>query len=398
MTSESAPTWVASADSRSEVESKNLVGGEGQGAEALTVKQRKRWSPLTVDGILARPANTAQAHDLAMSLGKVMRGDGTFEPLRHADDMLCVEVRPSHRDRVRRLLELSPWSWGEYVRRWEGAGLAHKCVGLGRGSVRLFLDPAAVCPVPKCGALLGATVKRCSEQQSPVAESNGKPCSRRGMHQGMTRGMRLFRFRRLKFRRSPMFHKALSKSRRASSESETLALRTGISPRCSIGRRSSSRHTASFIGPATPSGCLSGRRPMPREGARAHAVRLLAERRVMIVRVLQTSALAYVRGDSGGLREVSWDPRRGWRCSCPPIGFCAHGRAVERGRRSPPASTAELLRDAASSKSESDLGRTGDVDVPIGSRSKSSPPPLRAGSRCVRPRSRSCCYPWCTGR
>lgn len=48
----------------------------------------------------------------------------------------------------------------------------------------------------------------------------------------------------------------------------------------------------------------------------------------MVVRVLQTSALAYVRGDSGELREVSWDPRRGWRCSCPAIGFCAHGHAV----------------------------------------------------------------------
>ena len=34
-------------------------------------------------------------------------------------------------------------------------------------------------------------------------------------------------------------------------------------------------------------------------------------RRVMIVRVLPTSALAYVRGDSGELREVSWDRAAG---------------------------------------------------------------------------------------
>jgi hypothetical protein len=65
-----------------------------------------------------------------------------------------------------------------------------------------------------------------------------------------------------------------------------------------------------------------------KESARARAVRLLTERRVMIVRVLPTSALAYVRGDSGELREVRWDPRRGWRCSCPAVGFCAHGHAV----------------------------------------------------------------------
>jgi hypothetical protein len=48
----------------------------------------------------------------------------------------------------------------------------------------------------------------------------------------------------------------------------------------------------------------------------------------MIVRVLPTSALAFVRGDSGELREVTWDRLRGWRCSCPARGFCAHGHAV----------------------------------------------------------------------
>ena len=67
---------------------------------------------------------------------------------------------------------------------------------------------------------------------------------------------------------------------------------------------------------------------MPREDARARAVRLLAERRVLITRVLSTSVLAYVRGDSGELRTVTWDPRRGFRCDCPAIGMCAHGHAV----------------------------------------------------------------------
>jgi hypothetical protein len=43
-----------------------------------------------------------------------------------------------------------------------------------------------------------------------------------------------------------------------------------------------------------------------REDARQRAVRLLAERRVLIVRVLPTSVLAYVRGDSGELRTVAW--------------------------------------------------------------------------------------------
>jgi hypothetical protein len=67
---------------------------------------------------------------------------------------------------------------------------------------------------------------------------------------------------------------------------------------------------------------------VPRENARARAVRFLTERRVMIVRVLPTSVLAHVRGDSGELREIRWDPRRGWSCDCPAIGYCAHGHAV----------------------------------------------------------------------
>jgi uncharacterized Zn finger protein len=67
---------------------------------------------------------------------------------------------------------------------------------------------------------------------------------------------------------------------------------------------------------------------MAREDARTRAVRLLAERRVLLTRVLPTLVLAYVRGDSGELPTVTWDPRRGFRCDCPAIGMCAHGHAV----------------------------------------------------------------------
>jgi uncharacterized Zn finger protein len=84
-----------------------------------------------------------------------------------------------------------------------------------------------------------------------------------------------------------------------------------------------------------------------REHARARAARLLTERRVMILRVRPTSVLAMVRGDSGELREVRWDPRRGWSCSCPAVGFCAHGHAVASVVVVPPA-TAQRFRQEAS--------------------------------------------------
>ncbi len=65
-----------------------------------------------------------------------------------------------------------------------------------------------------------------------------------------------------------------------------------------------------------------------RENARIRAIRFLTERRVMVLHVDTEGVLAHVRGDSGELREVRWDPRRGWSCSCPAIGLCAHGHAV----------------------------------------------------------------------
>jgi hypothetical protein len=65
-----------------------------------------------------------------------------------------------------------------------------------------------------------------------------------------------------------------------------------------------------------------------RENARARAVRFLEERRVMITVVQPDAVLAFVRGDSGEVREVRWDPRHGWSCTCPAIGLCSHGHAV----------------------------------------------------------------------
>lgn len=65
-----------------------------------------------------------------------------------------------------------------------------------------------------------------------------------------------------------------------------------------------------------------------REDAKTRARRLLVERRVMIAVVRPGAVLACVRGDSGEVREVRWDPRRGWACTCPAIGLCSHGHAV----------------------------------------------------------------------
>lgn len=62
----------------------------------------------------------------------------------------------------------------------------------------------------------------------------------------------------------------------------------------------------------------------------------------MIAAVRPGAVQAYVRGDSGELREVVWDPRQGWRCSCPAIGFCSHSHAVASVVVVPPAAAQGL--------------------------------------------------------
>jgi hypothetical protein len=155
---------AAPADSRSEVESQSSEE-ERQSAGVLTALQRSRYSSMTVDGILAVSEPTVKAFHLASSLGKGMRKDGTFAPLRDPDDLLAVAVWEIHRDRVIGLLGLSSQAWRRYVRQWETVGMAHRCRHLTRGRVFLFLSPETICPV--CGeAFTTRRVERSSDERS----------------------------------------------------------------------------------------------------------------------------------------------------------------------------------------------------------------------------------------
>jgi uncharacterized Zn finger protein len=71
-----------------------------------------------------------------------------------------------------------------------------------------------------------------------------------------------------------------------------------------------------------------------RERAPEKAGRLLATRRVHIVRVDGADVDAVVQGDTG---TYVVERRLGrFACSCPSPGPCSHGRAVDAGRRSSP--------------------------------------------------------------
>lgn len=61
---------------------------------------------------------------------------------------------------------------------------------------------------------------------------------------------------------------------------------------------------------------------MPRESAADKARRYLSEGRVTLLHVDTQRVRAIVRGD-GTLHRTSWD-HRGWWCTCPARGRCAH--------------------------------------------------------------------------
>ena len=64
-----------------------------------------------------------------------------------------------------------------------------------------------------------------------------------------------------------------------------------------------------------------------RENAAGKGRRYLTEGRVLVLSVTADSVSAVARGD-GALHRVDYDPRRGWRCSCPAIGRCCHLLAI----------------------------------------------------------------------
>jgi hypothetical protein len=167
---ESAPKG-APGDLDQEVGSE-FTGGDRRGAASLTAKQRRRFSSVTVEGILAIPQATCQAFGLATATGKGMRYDGTFHELEPDKHPIAVEVGALHRDRVIAYLGFKRWTWDDYVRQWITAGMAHRCIDLKRGRIRLLLQPATVCPVPMCGeSLLTAIGNRGSQQHEPLLQA-----------------------------------------------------------------------------------------------------------------------------------------------------------------------------------------------------------------------------------
>jgi hypothetical protein len=116
----------------------------------VTAKQWRRFSSVTARGWAALPAAgpSFKCFALASSLGKIMNKAGTFGPARNAADELAVVVSPLARDRVMAQLPNPDLrAWRRYVASWIAVGMAHRCPRLLSGTVSLFLEPQARCPV-----------------------------------------------------------------------------------------------------------------------------------------------------------------------------------------------------------------------------------------------------------
>jgi hypothetical protein len=101
---------------------------------------------VSLDGVRAIPSGALKPFEVAVRLGKIMREDHTFDPIRNAGDVLCIEVRPVHRDKALELLQREPRTWERAVTAWCRVRMAHRCLSKPRGVVVLFLRPEEVCP------------------------------------------------------------------------------------------------------------------------------------------------------------------------------------------------------------------------------------------------------------
>lgn len=153
-------------------------GTGGQGADVLTAKQRTRISGVTIEGKLAVRGPGYEPFDFATTIGKGMAPGGTFRTLLPGEVAICVVVTSSTRNKVLELTGITPRAWRSYVRKWENDCMAHRCADLSRGSVTLFYQPRAVCPVPQCGKSLPPERKQRAVQAEAVFRPSGSSVPR----------------------------------------------------------------------------------------------------------------------------------------------------------------------------------------------------------------------------
>jgi hypothetical protein len=124
--------------------------------EQARLFELKRFSPARLGVILILPASSTRSFMVASALGRSMRRDSTYQPLRHGQDVIGVSVGKKQRTHIRAMLGIKPREWRRLVSEWVKLGAAHRC---SRDELALFIEPLEpVCPICKADIELEAAV------------------------------------------------------------------------------------------------------------------------------------------------------------------------------------------------------------------------------------------------
>jgi hypothetical protein len=113
-----------------------------------------RFSPVTLAAWMILPASNARVFGVATCIGRSIRRDSTFAPLRHGKDVVGVLIQRPQRRAIQEHLKITGAHWRYLVAEWASLNLAHRCA---RDVVCLFIRPFEnPCPYCKAEVPLGA--------------------------------------------------------------------------------------------------------------------------------------------------------------------------------------------------------------------------------------------------
>jgi hypothetical protein len=116
----------------------------------------ERFSPVHVSVWMNAPRGFGRTLGIATAVGRSIRRDSTFAPLRHGKDVIGVFVGPTQAHAIQKLAGFSPTSgyWRRFMEECEQRNIAHRC---GDGVITFFIEHLQnPCPNPPCGEELYA--------------------------------------------------------------------------------------------------------------------------------------------------------------------------------------------------------------------------------------------------
>jgi hypothetical protein len=122
-----------------------------------------RFSPVTLATWMLLPRSSARVFAVATCIGKSLRRDSTFMPLRHGKDVIGVVIQRGQRKAIEHHLNMSSGTWRMLVSRWVALNIAHRCA---RETVCLFVRPFEdPCPYCKADVPIGVPTEKRNPQK-----------------------------------------------------------------------------------------------------------------------------------------------------------------------------------------------------------------------------------------